>query len=105
MPKDILDGIVQTKPRQIGLGVHHFVQLSESGLLEEVDDEKFDSVELIAPTGSAVPASTEVIYRKKCRNLQGCINVYAQTESGMCTASFSVGKLGMVMPKVKVKVG
>ena len=65
-----LDSIVSRTPTYIVMGAHHFVQLSESELLANMDSEKLSSVKVIAPTGSAVPSAS---VEKMLTKFKNCI--------------------------------
>ena len=81
----ILDATAESKNSSISIGTHHYVQLSESKELEEYDCDKLDSVELLLPAGASVPASCEIAWKEKCRNLKFVLNAYGQTEAGILT--------------------
>ena len=100
----LLDTIVEVKPSTVALGAHHYVQLAESDILDDVEPENLDSVVTLFPAGSAVPSSCEIKIRAKFRNLQGVINGFGQTESGIASIGFGQANLGMLMPHFKVKV-
>ena len=100
----ILDATAESGNKSITLGTHHYVQLSESKELEEYDSEKLDKLELLAPAGAAVPASCEIAWKAKCRNLKTVINGYGQTEAGIMTISDNAQSLGYVLPGVQLKV-
>jgi len=102
--KILLDTIVEAQPGTVALGSHHYVQLAESDILDKVDPESLDSVTTLFPAGSAVPSSCEIKIKEKFRNLQGVLNGYGQTESGIATIGLGQASLGMVMPQYRVKI-
>jgi len=102
--KLLLEVIVELKPVNLALGAHNIVQLAELDILDKVDPAELDSVKMLLPSGSAVPPSCVEVLKKKFRNLIGVGNMYAQSESGMISAGFSISNLGMVWPHVKVKI-
>lgn len=100
----LLDAIVEAKPATVGLGAHHYVQLAESDILDEVNPEDLDSVILLFPAGSAVPSSCEAKMRAKFRNLTGILNGYGQTECGIISTGFGQANLGTMCPRIKAKI-
>jgi hypothetical protein len=68
-----MDTIREVKPRGVALGTHHYVQLSESKILKEVNPEDLSEVKLLMPAGAAVPSSCEQAIRKTFKNLQVAI--------------------------------
>lgn len=100
----LLDTIVEVKPSTIALGTHHYVQMAESDVLQQVDPQDLESVKLLMPAGAAVPSSCEVKIRAKFKSLMGVLNVYGQTECGLVSAGFGQDNLGMITPKTKVKI-
>ena len=70
----LLDTIREVKPATVALGAHHYVQMAESDILQQIDPEDLDSVKLLFPAGSAVPSSCEIAIRQKFRSLQGNTN-------------------------------
>ena len=102
--KMILDATAESGNKSISLGTHHYVQLSESKELEEYDSDKLANLELLMPAGAAVPASCEIGWKAKCRNLKTVINGYGQTEAGILTLNNNVHALGYVLPGVQLKV-
>ena len=96
--------IKEVKPSTVALGAHHYVQLAESDILDQVDPNDLDSIKKLAPTGSAVPSSCEKRILKKFRNLQGILNAYGQTESGIVSAGLPNDHLGTIFPLHKIKI-
>ena len=100
----LMDVILDVKPTSITLGAHHYVQLAESDVLDQVDPENLDSVKLLCPAGSAVPSSCRELLRKKFRNLVDILQAYGQTESGLASCGYGTEHLGMVLPLCKIKI-
>ena len=100
----LMDVILDVKPSTVGLGAHHYVQLAESDVLDQVDPENLDSVKLLFPAGSAVPSSCRELLRKKFRNLVDVLQAYGQTESGLASCGYGTEHLGMVLPLCKIKI-
>ena len=100
----LMDVILDVKPSTVGLGAHHYVQLAESDVLDQVDPENLDSVKLLFPAGSAVPSSCKELLRKKFRNLVDVLQGYGQTESGLASCGYGTEHLGMVLPGCKIKI-
>ena len=96
--------IKQVKPRTIGLLVHYYVQLAESDVLEQLDSNDLNSVKFLYPSGSAVPSSCEKNIRKKFRNIQGVLNAYGLTETGLVSAGYANANLGMIFPQYTIKI-
>ena len=94
--------IKEVKPSSVCLGAHYYVQLAESELLDQVDPNDLDSIKLLLPAGSAVPSSCEKSILKKFRNLQGILNAYGQTESGIVSAGLANDHLGTIFPLHKI---
>ena len=69
-----LDMLVKTikkeKPKQISIGTHHYVQLAETNILDDMDPKDLDSIQLVVPTGAAVPLAIQKRLKKKMRNLK-----------------------------------
>ena len=99
-----MDVILDVKPSNVDLGAHHYVQLAESDVLDQVDPENLDSVKLLSPAGSAVPSSCKGLIKKKFRNLVDITNGYGQTESGLASCGYGTEHLGMVLPLCKIKI-
>lgn len=100
----LLNTLTEIKPSAVAMGTHHYVQLAESDELQLVDPEDLESVKLLLPAGAAVPSSCELAIKAKMKNLEGVLNSYGQTESGVITCGTSPLHLGTVLPTVKVKI-
>ena len=102
---DVLVKVIkEVKPKTVNLGAHHYVQLAESEILDQIDPNDLDSIKLLSPAGSAVPSSCEKRILNKFRNLQGVMNGYGQTESGVVSAGLANGHLGTIFPQNKIKI-
>ena len=102
--KLLLDVIREVKPNSADLGAHHYVQLAESDILDQVDPSELDTVQFLCPAGSAVPSSLQLRIKKKFRNLEGVMNCYGQTEAGLVSIGWENSNLGMIAPLLKVKI-
>jgi len=96
--------ILEQKPRQVTLGTHHYVELAESRMLAEADEEALGSLELLTPAGAAVPRSCEAKWKAKCKNLTTILNVYGQSEVGIVTMNKGCEHLGVILPRIRIKV-
>ena len=66
----LVDTIIEVKPSSVALGAHHYVQLSNCQILEQVDPMDLDSIKMFIPVGSAVPSSCKQALKAKFRNLE-----------------------------------
>ena len=102
--KLLLDVLREVKPNSADLGAHHYVQLAESDILEQVDPADLDTIQFLCPAGSAVPSSLQLRLKKKFKNLEGVMNCYGQTEAGIVSIGWERSHLGMIAPLLKVKI-
>jgi len=52
----LMETIKEVKPQTVILGTHHYLQLSESTLLQQTDPKDLESVKLMIPVGAAAPS-------------------------------------------------
>ena len=102
--KLLVDVLQEVKPNSVNLGVHHYAQLAESDILEQVDPNGLDSVQYLCPVGSAVPSSLQLRLEKKFKNLKAVTNFYGQTEAGLVSIGYESSNIGMIVPLYKVKI-
>ena len=102
--KLLVDVLQEVKPNSVNLGVHHYAQLAESDILEQVDPADLDTIQFLCPAGSAVPSSLQLRLKKKFKNLEGVMNCYGQTEAGIVSIGWERSHLGMIAPLLKVKI-
>ena len=102
--KLLVDVLQEVKPKSVNLGVHHYAQLAESDILEQVDPTGLDSVQYLCPVGSAVPSSLQLRLKKKFKNLKAVTNFYGQTEAGLVSIGYESSNIGMIVPLYKVKI-
>ena len=102
--KLLLDVLQKVRPNSVNLGVHHYAQLAESDILEQVDPTGLDSVQYLCPVGSAVPSSLQLRLKKKFKNLKAVTNFYGQTEAGLVSIGYESSNIGMIVPLYKVKI-
>jgi len=89
---------------QIFMGTHYYVQLTESKVFLESNPSDLDSVELVMPTGAAVPEHYRMAYMKHMRNLKVVLNAYGATEMVCCSINTNSESLGVVLPGITFKV-
>ena len=102
--KLLLDVLREVKPNSADLGAHHYVQLAESDILEQVDPADLDTIQFLCPAGSAVPSSLQLRLKKKFKNLKAVTNLYGQTEAGLVSIGYESSNIGMIVPLYKVKI-
>ena len=52
----LIETIKEVQPQTVILGTHHYLQLSESALLQQTDPKNVESVKLMIPVGAAAPS-------------------------------------------------
>jgi len=120
---DLFYAIKEWQPSQIMIQTHYYVQLSELPQFLQSDPKDFDCVQIVMPTGAAVPEICKSVFETKMLNmkvdhiihmqyiftltnteLKALFNGYGQTEQGVISLSLSPNTLGVIVPEVTVKV-
>ena len=94
----ILEAVSASGASSLTLSPHFYVQMSTSKDFLAFDKSKLSHLTAILPSGSAVPAACEKLYRRHLPNLEEVLGGYGQTETGIVAITDNNSMLGSVLP-------